>query len=202
MTALHKADRATQAANAAAGKEDPLRAINSGSTFLKQGLKCMTAHKSFQPVKQRIGICQYGLGYRGGPECMCHVARSHVAMGFAVNTQDAIKGFHMLERQAVLDGINAEWPEANKQFTTYYGPAAPCIYKFNDAEGNPIYRVSWSTQGTRAGCVLGSAGFDIALHHFVYKKLASELEDNVVKALTDDMPSFFRPPSLIPTDDE
>jgi hypothetical protein len=94
MTALHKADRATQAVNAAAGDGDPLRAINSGSTFLKQGLKCiylMTVHKSFQLVKKRIGVCQYGLGCRGGPECMCRVARSHVAMGFAVNTQDAIR---------------------------------------------------------------------------------------------------------------
>ena len=43
------------------------------------------------------------------------------------------------------------------------------------------------------GYVLGSAGFDIALYHFVYQNLITEFDDLVIRSLTDDMPSFFRP---------
>jgi hypothetical protein len=87
--------------------------------------------------------------------------------------------------------VEAVWPEATKQFNAYYGPAAPCVYLFFDDEGNRTARVSFSTQGTRAGCVVGSAGFDIALHHFVYKHLVKEFPSFVIRALTDDLPAFF-----------
>ena len=49
--------------------------------------------------------------------------------------------------------------------------------------------------GTRPGCVAGTTGFDIAAHHFVYSKLILEFPHFVIKALTADMPSFFRPPA-------
>ena len=191
MTALHKEDKATQATTTAAGKPAPIRSINSGTTFLKQAMRCMSNHSSFDRVKTELAICQYGLGFRNGPEVLCQLARSHLALGYAINTQDAIKGFHKLKRQAVLDGVNVVWPEANKHFAAYYGPPAPCLYKYADADGNSVYRVSFSTEGTRAGCVLGSAGFDIALHHFVYKHLITEFPANVIRAITDDMPNFF-----------
>ena len=192
LTAIHKDDRATQATNAATGTPDPVRSINSGSTFLKQGLRCMTKHKSFDEVKAVVSTVNYGLGFRSGPEVMAHLTRALVAGGYAVNTQDdAIKGFYRLLRQALLDGVDELWPEANKHFEAYYGPAAPCVYSYKDEAGNQTARVSFSTEGTRAGCVLGSAGFDIALHHFVYRHLVAEFPSFTIKALTDDMPSFF-----------
>ena len=84
------------------------------------------------------------------------------------------------------------WPEATKQFNAYYGPAAPSLYSYTDPDGNKTVRVTFSTEGTRAGCVVGSAGFDIALHHFVYKHLMAEYPAFVIRALTDDLPAFFK----------
>ena len=63
----------------------------------------------------------------------------------------------------------AVWPEAVEQFNAYYGIASPCIYTHKDSEGNSVIRITFSTDGTRAGCVLGSAGFNIALFYYVYK---------------------------------
>ena len=43
-------------------------------------------------------------------------------------------------------------------------------------------------------------GFDIALHVFVYSILVTEFDDLIMKALTDDLPAFGRPPGPSPTD--
>ena len=64
-TALHKTDKATQAETAATGGKDKIRTINSGSTFLKQGLKMLHAHDSFTRVKRELEVTQYGLGFKG-----------------------------------------------------------------------------------------------------------------------------------------
>ena len=50
-----------------------------------------------------------------------------------------------------------------------------------------------STTGVRAGCVLGNIGFDVCVHHFVYQFLLKELDDFIIRSLTDDMPYFFKP---------
>jgi hypothetical protein len=65
------------------------------------------------------------------------------------------------------------------------------VYVYKNDDGDQVARVSFNSQGTRAGCVFGSAGFDIALHHFVYKILDTEFPDITIRALTDDLPSFI-----------
>ena len=136
---------------------------------------------------------QYGLGFPAGPEVMAHLGRSLIEQGYVANTQDAIKAFYSIKRQAVINSVNEEWPEANPQFKAYYGPASACVFAHNDEEGNRVLHITFSTDGTRAGCVLGSLGFDVCMHHSVYRQLLLEFPEMVIRALTDDMPSFFRP---------
>ena len=120
----------------------------------------MTRDGSYQRVEKKFSIMQYGLGFPAGPECMTHLARALVARGFAANTQDASKAFYSFSRQALLDVISEVWPEATAQFAANYGPASVFVYShmYKDCEGNSILRVTFSTDGTLAGCVLGSAG--------------------------------------------
>ena len=75
ITALHKEDKETQPATAAAGLDAPLREIHSGSAFLKEGLRVMTRDNSFQRVKEELSIMQYGSpgqGARGTRLCGQH----------------------------------------------------------------------------------------------------------------------------------
>ena len=145
---------------------------------------------TFEKVKKKIGTINLGM-CESGPEILAHIARALVARGYAASTQDAIKAFHTLSRQALLDSIDAVWPEATKIFNAYYGPAAPSVYIFVGDNDNKVARVSFNTEGTRPGCVFGSLGFDVALHHFVYKHLCIEFPDIIMRALTDDMPNFI-----------
>ena len=63
------------------------------------------------------------------------------------------------------------------------------MYAYKDEEGNTVLHVTFSTTGVRAGCVLGSIGFDVCLHHFAYRFLLKEFEDFIIRSLT----SFFKP---------
>ena len=99
---FNKQDAAGRAETAAAGKTPALRTICNGSTFLKVGLQLASKDNSFHRVKKEIGGIQLGLG-ECGPEIMAHLARALVARGYAATTQDAIKAFHTLSRQALLD---------------------------------------------------------------------------------------------------
>jgi hypothetical protein len=68
------------------------------------------------------------------------------------------------------------------------------MYHYLDSDGVPCIKTIWGKNGTRMGCVLGSVGFDIAIHTFVYKPLAI-LHPNVdFKALTDDLPPSVKAP--------
>ena len=105
------------------------------------GLRLMTKHDSCDKLKKKLEVVQYGCGFPGGPEVMAHLARAMTERGFALNTQDAIKAFYTMSRQALLEAINTMWPEANAQFAAYYGPPAPCIFPYKDDEGNQVMKI-------------------------------------------------------------
>ena len=121
-------------------------------------------------------------------------APSIVARGFGANTQDAIKAFYSLSRQALLDAISEVWPEANAQFAAYYDPASVCV----------LYTLTKIVRGTRSSvsrsapmapapdacsAVLGLTSPSIIL--CTNTCMIEEFDDLVIKSLTDDMPSFF-----------
>ena len=88
------------------------------------------------------------------------------------------------------------WPEAGLVFNAYYGMYSLCMYHYRDADGVACIKVIWCKNGTRMGCVLGSIGFDMAIHTHVYKPLDTQHQDVDFKALTDDLPPGVKAPPM------
>ena len=88
------------------------------------------------------------------------------------------------------------WPEAANVFNAFYGMPSLCMYHYRDTNGTPCIGVIWGRNGTRMGCVFGSIGFDMAVHHNVYSELAIKHTDVDFKSLTDDLPMAVPAPPM------
>ena len=77
-----------------------------------------------------------------------------------------------------------------------------CTYHYRNENGVACIMVIWGRNGTRMGCVLGSIGFDITVHHFVYSKLSVAHPKVDYKSLTDDLPTAVPAPREGASQDE
>ena len=82
---------------------------------------------------------------------------------WAVNCEDVINAFNSYERQALLNAVEKEWPEASTLINKFYAFRSPVLYMYTDDDGLSVVRIVWSSCGTRQGCVFGSLGFDIVM---------------------------------------
>ena len=138
---------------------------------------------------------QLGLGVKNGPERMAWAIHAAQLEDRLIDTDDAINAFNALLHQAVLDPVAPGWPEATQLFNKYYGMPSLVFYSY-EHEGVRFLRAILGREGTRMGCPLGSLGFDLAMHHFVYRRLAADYKTDEVtlRALTDDLVRLWRTP--------
>ena len=199
MIGLHKLSRADQAARALQGLKPKLRAIMIGVGLLKWALKMVVQSLPVSKAAKDMMDFQLGLSAKRGTERFAHLYRALYLKRFAIFAVDAENAFYTTERQRLIDAIALSVPSVLRVFITYYGIKNPVFYYISPEDVQFLL----NEQGVRAGCSLGSFGFDTCVHPVfrALPDLPSEKEQTdklVVKALTDDFPMGVPPPS---TDD-
>jgi hypothetical protein len=200
LNMINKVDEETNERARAEGTKPSYRPVNAGTNLLKQALNDAAHSHSGTKAKCSTLPIQLGLGVKNGPERMAWAIFAAQAEDRAIDSDDAISAFNDLMRQAVLDGVAAGWSEATQLFNKYYGMPSIVFYSY-EHEGSRFLRIILGREGVRMGCALGSLGFDLTMHHFVYRQLAAQYKSDEVtlRALTDDLVRLWRTP---PTDDQ
>jgi hypothetical protein len=188
--ALHKLPPEEQRERELKQLDPKLRPVNVGVCFLKWAFKLavtddavVTAICGLQPVQQ-------GLSAKRGVEVVAHLFRALYEKGYLICTTDYSNGFNAFMRQAMLCAVNSECPALNSLFNTFYALDSVCLFKLDED-----FKVIWSTEGSRMGCVLGSLGFDLTVKA-IYKFVADAYPGVVTKALTDDFTLAIPPPRV------
>ena len=99
---------------------------------------------------------------------------------------DVSNGFNAARRDAILAAAASMWPEQLEIFLAYYGEDSIVIFIYTDEDGTQHVSIIRGHEGTRMGCVLGSIGFDMAEHHYIFQFLRDEFPNVLFRALTDD----------------
>ena len=146
-------------------------------------------------MKRLLQPIQLGLGAKAGPEKMVFTAHAMMKTNHIAAAEDGENGFNAMKRQAVLDATKQMWPEGMAMVNALYGDPSTVLYVFRDAEGNARMRVILGKEGTRMGCPIGSMGFDLAEHVFIFSLLSKDFPEVTMRALTDDLCPFFSQPS-------
>jgi hypothetical protein len=136
-----------------------------------------------------------GLGTKAGPEKIVLTAHALLKSGHIASTEDAINGFNSVTRQAILDAASHIWPEATNMLNKLHGQPAIAFYFYRDNNNNKKLKTILCTEGTRMGCPLGSLGFDMAEHFYIFRHLQTEFDHVIIRALADDLCPFFAPPT-------
>ena len=199
LNMINKVDEETNAQARATGSLPQYRPVNAGTNILKQALNDAAKTPSGAKAKSSTRPTQLGLGIKHGPERMAWALHAAQLEDRLIDTDDAINAFNALLRQAVLDAVAAGWPEATQLFNKYYGLPSIVFYAY-EHDGARFLRAILGREGMRMGCPLGSLGFDLAMHEFVYRRLAADYKSDEVtlRALTDDLVRMWRTP---PDDD-
>ena len=100
-----------------------------------------------------------------------------------------MNAFNALLRQAALDATKVLWPESTLLINKIYGPKAPCLYVYADADGNTHIACMLSEEGARMGCVMGGMIFKMSMHVRVYRHMLIKFPKLMIiqRTLTDDL---------------
>jgi hypothetical protein len=177
-----------------AGLKPKARPVNNGQQFTKRATHLATRTDSGKRVKRGLQPIQLGLGAKAGPEKMVFTARAMLKTKHIAAAEDGENGFNATKRQALLDGTKEMWPEGMAMVNALYGDPSIVLYVYRNDEGKTKVRVILGKEGTRMGCPIGSMGFDIAEHVFIFDALRKEFPMVTMRALTDDLCPFFTEP--------
>ena len=158
--------------------------MNSSSDILKTPLREALSQSAAQHVLAELLPTQMGVGMRAGSQIKVVMARLLFEAGYFTSLQDMLNAFNAIFRQVVLDATKEMWPEATLLINKVYGPKAPCIYLYDDAEGVKHAACMLSEEGSRMGCILGGTIFNIAVHVCIYVSMNSRQPARFVKSLS------------------
>ena len=187
LTVLNKVPHEENLKRVQQGLDPKQRPVNSGSELLKVPLRLASRSPSGKRVRHELELAgQLGLGASSGPERIALTAAAHHLDGGLLSKEDGVNAFNAIKRQAILDGVNTLWPEANAIASAYYGIPSIALYHYVK-NGKHYVRIILGKEGVRMGCVLGSTGFEVN----ILAELRDDFPDVYVPALTDDVIPHF-----------
>ena len=193
LTMLNKIPEAENLCLIRSGAAPKVRPVNSGTDISKKIGRAIIDSNHGKVINKRL-INQFQ-GRSKGCQKVGLIAAAAYDSGKVVTKNDKKNAFNEFEREKILQGVKNLWPSGYPAVYTYYGlTRSPVFYMYRDVNNQWCLLVTYSTEGVKQGCCLGSYCYAMGAEYNIFSTLRKAYPEVDICAITDDQIDIWDAP--------